>query len=103
RLHVEQAWYWRWFAVLKAFVHIMHTRWVHSPRARGQTIDEIIASIYKRRFNPERLLLTSGDHFSSLFVRNLGVFYYPVLDSRIPGSQQDWENRQTVYLQTVAY
>ena len=59
--------------------------------------------IYTLRFNPSKLLLTSGDHFSALFVRNLGVFYYPTLDSQIPATEERWQNRQLVYLQTLAY
>jgi hypothetical protein len=103
RLYVAQSWWWRLFATLKCWVHIMETRFVKSARSDAKTLDGIIADIHTQRFNPNKLLLTSGDHFSALFVRNLGVFYYPMCDERIPSKTEDWHNRQIAYLQTVAY
>jgi hypothetical protein len=103
RIRVAQAWWWRLFATLKIFVHIIETRYVKSPRAEATTIEGIIAEIHGQRFKPDKLLLTSGDHWSGLFSRNLGVFYYPMCDPRIPSDTQDWHNRQVVYLQTLAY
>jgi hypothetical protein len=101
--HVAQAWWWRLFASLKIFVHILETRYVKSPRAEATTIDGIIAEIHAQRFDPNKLLLTSGDHWSGLFSRNLGVFYYPMCDPRISSNAEDWHNRQVVYMQTLAY
>lgn len=103
KITVRQQWYWRFFAVFKCGIHILHTRYVDSPRSRATTVDGIINDIHALRFQPQKLLLTSGDHFSALFVRNLGVFYYPMLDPSIPTSKEDWQNRQLVYQQTVAY
>lgn len=103
KLHVAQAWWWRLFASLKIFIHILETRYVKSPRSTASVIEGIIADIHAQRFNPGKLLLTSGDHWSTLFSRNLGVFYYPMCDPRIPSDEQDWHNRQVVYLQTLAY
>ncbi|HUB93387.1 MAG TPA: hypothetical protein VMB52_02690 [Verrucomicrobiae bacterium] len=103
KLHVAQAPLWRLFATLKVFVHMLETRYAKSPRSKATTIDGIIAEIHKQRFNPNNLLLTSGDHWSGLFSRNLGVFYYPMCDPRIASEQEDWHNRQVVYLQTLAY
>jgi len=103
RIVVRQGWLWRWFAIATCGIHILHTRYVRSPRSQAQSVEGIIADIHRLRFNPKKLLLISGDHFSALFVRNLGVFYYPMLDRAIPGSDADWHDRQTVYLQTVAY
>lgn len=103
KIRLRQAWWWRLFATLKIFVHIVETRYVRSPHAKATTLKGIIAEIHAQRFNPEKLLLTSGDHWSGLFSRNLGVFYYPMCDPRIPGDQRDWHNRQVVYLQTLAY
>lgn len=92
------------FGVFKNGFHILASRYTRRPRAKGaQTVDEIIDKIYHLRFDPSKLLLTSGDHFSSLFVRNLGVFYYPTLDTQLASSEQHWHNRQLVYLQTLAY
>ena len=103
RLTVRQGWWWRTFAVIKCGVHIVHTRYISSPGSSGQSVEAIIADIHKLRFNPHRLLVTSGDHFNGLFVRNLGVFYYPLLDPNIPSTEADWRDRQLVYLQSVAY
>ncbi len=91
------------FAVLKNGIHILNSRWHKSPTSQSKTIDEIIADIYTLRFNPNKLLLTSGDHFSALFVRNLGVFYYPTLDTNISATEGVWHDRQKVYIQTLAY
>lgn len=103
KLHVGQRWWWRLFATLKIFVHIIETRYVKSARSEAKTIDGIIAEIHAQRFSPTKLLLTSGDHWSTMFSRNLGVFYYPMCDPRIPSSTEDWHNRQIVYMQTLAY
>lgn len=81
----------------------METRYVRSPHSKEMTIPGIIAEIHAERYDPNKLLLTSGDHWSGLFSRNLGVFYYPMCDPRIPSDPQDWYNRQAVYMQTVAY
>lgn len=103
KIEVRQQYPWKVFSILKNFIHILSSRYVRSPRSDAQTVDDIIADIHAYRFDPEKLLLTSGDHFSALFVRNLGVFYYPMLDTRVQSTELDWHNRQTVYLQTVAY
>lgn len=103
KLHVAQAWYWRLFATLKILVHILETRYVKSTRSSATTIEGIVAEIHMQRFNPDKLLLTSGDHWSTLFSRNLGVFYYPMCDPRIASDTQDWHDRQIVYMQTLAY
>ena len=103
KLVVRQNIFWKLFAYYQCGVYILTTRYVSSPRAKGQTVDEIIADIHKLRYDPNKLLLISGDHFNGLFVRNLGVFYYPMLDRSLPGTLQDWHDRETVYLQTVAF
>ncbi len=103
RLVINQAPWYKAFAIIKNAIHILNSRYVKSPRSGGVTIPEIIADIRKLRFNPDNLLLTSGDHFSALFVRNLGVFYYPTLDKNIEDDIGDWHNRQLVYIQTLAY
>ena len=90
-------------AIINNGVYIVWSRWHTRPTSDRQTIEETIDDIYRLRFNPNKLLLTSGDHFSSLFVRNLGVFYYPVLDTHLPSSEERWQARQITYLQTLAY
>ncbi len=103
KLKVSQALWWRAFAMAKNGVHILTSRYVSSPQSKSTTVEGIITDIHSRRFNPQKLLVTSGDHFSALYVRNLGVFYYPMLDTRIEGSENDWRDRQVIYLQTLAY
>ncbi len=103
RLVVRQAPWYIGFAVIKNGIHILSSRWIKSPKTDATTVEDIIKDIRCYRFNPDKLLLTTGDHFSALFVRNLGVFYYPVLDQYISDSEKEWQNRQIIYLQTVAY
>lgn len=103
KLRVKNRWYWRWFAIYQSGLYILTTRYFHSPRSTGASVDEIIADIHELRYDPDKLLVISGDHFNGLFVRNLGVFYYPMLDRSIMSTEQDWQNRQTVYLQSAAY
>jgi len=103
RMRAKQGLLWRMFATAKCAIHILNTRYIRSPRSRSKTVESIIGDICTRRFRPERLLLISGDHFSGLFVRNLGIFYYPTLDTRIADKPQDWQDRQIVYAQSVAY
>lgn len=103
RLKVYTSLLWRWFAILQCGLYIVTTRYIHSPGSSARNVDGIIADIHTLRYDPNKLLVISGDHFNGLFVRNLGVFYYPMLDRAIGGSEQDWRNRQEVYLQSVAY
>lgn len=90
-------------AVLNNGIYIVSSRWHRRPTSQATTVEAIIDDIYALRFDPNKLLLTSGDHFSSLFVRNLGVFYYPTLDTQLPTSADKWTRRQLCYLQTLAY
>ncbi len=103
KLVVRQNKLWKAFAVLKSGIHILNTRYVRSPRSKGRNVVQIINDIHKLRFDPTKLLVISGDHFSGLYVRNLGVFYYPLLDPNSKTDRADWQNRQLVYLQSVAY
>ena len=103
QLRVRQQWWWRAFAIVKCGIHILHTRYISNPGSSGASVETIVQDIHALRFNPDRLLVISGDHFNGLFVRNLGVFYYPLIDPNLPSTNADWENRQLVYLQSVAY
>lgn len=103
RLIVSQNILFRSFAVIKNGLYILNSRWVNSPRSSAESVEGVIRDIHALRFNPNKLLLTSGDHFSALFVRNLGVFYYPTLDRSIASSEKEWHDRQIVYMQTLAY
>ncbi len=103
RLKVSNNIVMRCLAVLNNGIYILSSRWHQRPKSDATTVEEIIDDIYRLRFDPQKLLLTSGDHFSSLFVRNLGVFYYPVLDTHLPTTESKWQARQTTYLQTLAF
>lgn len=104
RLRVRTGLRYRVFGMAKNAFHILASRYSLRPRTgRGASVDRIIEEIYRLRFDPSKLLLISGDHFSSLFVRNLGVFYYPTLDTQLPATDDQWRDRQLVYLQTLAY
>lgn len=69
--------------------------------AQGATADEIIDYIHRRRFDPSHPYLISGDQFSVLYPRNLGVFYNQLLDPNTAHNPQDWEGRQRIYVQSV--
>ncbi len=102
-LVLRQGRLWRALAYYSCGVNVLRTRYLTSPRSGADTVDGVIRDIHALRFDPDRLLLISGDQFSALFVRNLGVFYYPMLDRAVPGDEADWQARQLVYLQTVGY
>lgn len=102
-LRVNNSLFLKILAVANNGIYILSSRWHKRPTSHATTVEAIIDDIYRLRFNPNKLLLTSGDHFSSLFVRNLGVFYYPVLDTHLPTTEDKWRQRQLTYLQTVAY
>lgn len=95
--------YLRVLGLLKAGWHIVDGRFVGGPKAKAGTVDEIIAEIHNLRFNPEQPFLISGDHFSVLYPRSLGIFYHSALDSRTALNEEDWKNRQLIYLKTTAY
>ncbi|HSO69213.1 MAG TPA: hypothetical protein VLQ67_06195, partial [Arachnia sp.] len=104
RLRVRTGLHYRMFGMAKNAFHILASRYALRPRTgRGASVERIIEEIYWLRFDPSKLLLISGDHFSCLFVRNLGVFYYPTLDTQLPATDDQWRDRQLVYLQTLAY
>ena len=103
RLKVRSNIFWKSFAWLQCGIYILSTRYLHQPRSTSSSVTNIIKDIHTLRFNPNKLLLISGDHFNGLFVRNLGVFYYPMLDGNVYTSEKDWRKRQEVYLQSVAY
>ncbi len=96
-----------WFAhnigYLKSGFLIVQNAWFGSSPAAGNSADEIVASIHSLRFDPSKPYLISGDQFSVLYVRNLGVFYNSLLDPGTAHSQKDWENRQRIYLQSALY
>lgn len=90
-------------AKVKSGWHIVGSRFAGGKKASGATVDEIIREIHEVRFNPDEPFLISGDHFSVLYPRSLGIFYHSLLDDRTALSEQDWQNRQIIYLKTLAY
>ena len=82
---------------------IVQNTYVGSKPAPSAAANDIIADIHKLRFDPSMPYLISGDQFSVFYPRNLGVFYNSLLDPHTAHSQQDWENRQRIYLQSVLY
>lgn len=82
---------------------ITQNAWFGSYRAPSRQADAIISDIHKLRFDPTKPYLISGDQFSVLYPRNLGVFYNSLLNPATAHNQRDWENRQRIYLQSAAY
>lgn len=68
-----------------------------------KSVNETINDIHELRFDPTKPYLISGNQFSVLYTRNLGVFYNSLLDPRTALSQTDWEHRQQIYLQSALY
>ncbi|MES2134907.1 MAG: hypothetical protein V4449_01535 [Patescibacteria group bacterium] len=102
KLQVCTSLFWRSFAYAKCAWHIISN--VHAgDKARSRSLEGVIRDIHTVRFNPKRPYLISGDHFNVFYPRNLGVFYYAMLDPRTALGKSDWQNRQRIYLQTVAY
>lgn len=95
--------FFRRFALVKSGYHIVGNRLSWNRPRSATTIDEIIKEIHELRFNPNEPYLISGDHFSVLYPRSLGIFYNTLLDSRTALDQTDWQNRQLIYLKTLAY
>lgn len=70
---------------------------------KGASPTSIISDIHDIRFDPSKPYLISGDQFSVLYTRNLGVFYNQLLDPNTAHDQKDWEDRQRIYLQSVLF
>ncbi|MDH5533410.1 MAG: hypothetical protein OEX81_03220 [Candidatus Pacebacteria bacterium] len=90
-------------AKLKSGWHIVSSRFTGGKKASSNTVDEIIKEIHLIRFDPSEPYLISGDHFSMLYPRSLGIFYHSLLDDRTALSETDWKNRQVIYLKTLTY
>jgi len=63
---------------------------------------EIIKTIHKQSFDPQKPYIISGSHFADMYARNPGIFYNAVLDNRIALDKEDWTNRQRSYLESIA-
>ena len=87
---------------LKSAWHIIVNRLDPRLKTNGTELNEIIKNIHKDRFSEEAAFLISGEHFSVLYPRSLGIFYNSLLDPRTALDSKDWENRQVIYLKTLA-
>ncbi len=91
------------FGFVKSGVHILANVYFGSKKSVQSDSAGIIEEIYEGRFNPRFPYLISGDHFSVLYPRSLGVFYLSALDPRIPATETQWIAREKILLQTTAY
>lgn len=92
-----------WLAQVKSGWHIVSSRFSGGPKTKAVTVDDIIREIHGLRFQPSVPYLISGDHFSVLYPRSLGIFYHSLMDARTALDDLDWQNRQEIYLKTTAY
>ncbi len=88
---------------IKSGFLIVQNSWFGSYKAPSEQTDDIIRDIHNLRFDPRKPYLISGDQFSVLYPRNLGVFYNSILNPATALDQKDWQNRQRIYLQSAAY
>ena len=95
--------FFRNLALLKSWWHLLIGKISGGNKLAKTSVDEIIKEIHERRFDPEMPYLISSDHFSVLYPRSLGIFYHSLLDPRTALSETDWQNRQLIYLKTLAY
>ncbi len=82
---------------------IVQNTYFGSRQVPSSNPEKIVEAIHKLRFDPSKPYLISGDQFSVLYPRNLGVFYNSLLDPATAHNQTDWENRQRIYLQSALY
>lgn len=88
------------FILLQSGIRIITSR--QNEQSLGNTETEIIENIHKIRYSDNNSYVTTGGHFSQLYVRNLGIFLNALLDPRIPTSDDDWRKRQQIAIRTVA-
>lgn len=103
KMIVDQSLHWRAFAWVKCGAHILKNSWFPAKRVAGENWKEIAEEIHEIRFNPRYPFVISGDHFSMFYPRNLGIFYYPMLDPRIGFGSLDFLDREMYFAQSVAY
>ncbi|MCD8506968.1 hypothetical protein LRY58_01535 [Candidatus Woesebacteria bacterium] len=102
-LFVRESPFFSQLAKVKAGWHIVSSKFTGGQKAQERKVDEIIREIHADRFDPAEPFLISGDHFSVLYPRSLGIFYHSLLDRRTALDDLDWKNRQHIYLKTTAY
>lgn len=90
-------------ALLKTGLRIPLYAFIYQEKPLHGSADEIIAQIHEIRFNPQRPYVITGSHYPDLYMRNMGVFFNALLDPRLDTTESDWQNRQRLALQTIAY
>jgi len=92
------------FAYFKLSMTILFDVEKENVRENSLSLDLIYKQAHNSRFDPDtNPYLITGGHFSVLYPRNLGVFYYPLLDSSIKQSQEEWVEKQRLYLQALHF
>lgn len=102
-VRIRRGWHHKLFAYIHCAWQIVYYRLKRPRKTKAETIDGIIAEILHERFNPRRPYLISGDHFVEHYPRNLGVFYYPAFDGSTAISEEDWNRRQQILLQSLYF
>lgn len=102
-LQVRDSAVWYNLAQVKSLWHFLSNKFSGGERTKSYTVDEIIAQIHQARFDPNRPFLISGEHFSMLYPRSLGIFYHSLLDPRTSLNQENWQYRQYIYAKTLSY
>lgn len=102
-LSVRSRYFFHILAGLKSGYHIMTNTLSAPKKTTGNRLDDVIREIHNLRFHKKNPFLISGDHFSVLYPRSLGIFYHTLLDSRTALDSKDWHERQSIYLKTISY
>lgn len=96
--------YWVFVAwIRESFLILFRRSFIQHFIVTKLSFDEIYRSICKSRFNPSSPYLTSGDHFSSFYPRNLGIFYSSALNPTTSCDLADYKNRIAIYLNSLSF
>lgn len=101
--YVDNSDFGRALGYYKSGFLIIQNAYFGSHKTASHDHEGIVADIHRLRFDPSKPYLISGDQFSVLYPRNLGVFYNSILNPNTAHSQADWQNRQRIYLQSAAF
>lgn len=102
-IHIRDNLLYTTIGKMKSGWHIFINRLDPRIHIIGEDIEDIIKNTHASRFNEDRVFLISGEHFSVLYPRSLGIFYHSLIDPRTALNPQDWENRQGIYLKTLGF
>ncbi len=102
-IHLRDNFIYSTLGKMKAGWHIFINRLDPRIHISGTSVDEIIRNTHNSRFGDNRAFLISGEHFSILYPRSLGIFYHSLIDPRTALNEKDWKNRQAIYLKTLGF